>query len=349
MKYNVEALRSFVEQVSVAAGMVPEDAAVFADVMLQADLRGIKTHGLTKFRGYLRRAETGGTDISAQPMIERTASGTIRVDGRNGMGAGVAWKTMNACIDAARENGVACATVRNVTHHGIGGYYVMHAAKQGMIALEVCNTPALVAPYGGAKPVLGTNPLSVAIPTGNRPMLVLDMATSYVAKGKIALAIKEKQKIPADWALDAEGNFTTDPVAANTGTLLPFGAAKGYSIALIIELLCACLAGGNDSLHIPRVFEQPELPSDIGYFMCVIDISKFVELDIFEQRAGRIFDALKACPPSSGSSGVLTPGEIEEEQTQKNLRDGIEVTEATLQEFRELSEMYHIPMDFMES
>lgn len=348
MKFDVEALRKFAQEVSVAAGMKPEYAEVFVDCMIQSDLRGIRTHGLTKFRGYLKRVELGGSDIKAEPTLERTAPGTIRVDGNNGMGFTTAWKAMNACIEAARENGVACAAVRNATHHGFGGYYVMHAARQGMIALEVCNTPALVAPFGGAKPVLGTNPLSIAIPAGERPMLVLDMATSLVAKGKIALAIKEGRSIPADWALDADGNFTTDPVAANTGTLLPFGGPKGYSIALIIEILCACLAGANTSLQIPRVFEQPEIPSNIGYYMCVVDISKFVDPAEFEARMGMIYDALKACPPSPGSSGVLVPGEIEEGLTRKNLQEGIELNDATVQEFRELSERYHIPLELVE-
>lgn len=345
MKYAVENIRAFGVEVAVKAGMSRENAEIFLDNMLTSDLRGIRSHGLTKFRGYLARVEHGATDIKAEPVITKTAPSTLVVDGQNGMGSTVAWKSMEACISCARETGVAYATVHNASHHGFGGYYVMHAADEGMIAFEVCNTPALVAPFGGAKAFLGTNPVSVAIPAGRYPSLVLDMATSVVAKGKIALAIKENRDIPDDWALDAEGRRTTDPVAANTGALLPFGGPKGYAIALIIDVLCACLAGGHDSMSIPRVFENLDEPSGIGYFMGVIDISKFVPLDEFKRRADALFDALKACPPAEGFQEVLVPGEIEWNASLRNREEGIELSEPVLKEFSELAERYGVPFD----
>lgn len=346
MKCSIETIRRFGVDVSLKAGMSQENAEIFIDNMINSDLRGVRSHGMTKFRGYLKRVELGGSDIKAEPEITQTAPSTMVVDGKCGMGSTIAWKTMNACIDCARETGVAYATVKNASHHGFGGYYVMHAAEAGMIAFEVCNTPALVAPFGGAEPFVGTNPMSVAIPAGRHPMLVLDMATSVVAKGKIALAIKEGKTIPDTWALDQDGNFTTDPVAANTGALLPFGGPKGYAIGLIIDVLCACLGGANDSRHIPRVFEQPELPSNIGYFMGVIDISKFVDLDTFKARIDTMFDALKACPPSQGSNGVMIPGEIEYNAALQNREEGIELSEPVLAEFRELSETYGVAYPF---
>ena len=346
MKFKVATIREFGEAVAVKAGMPRPDAEIFIDNMIQSDLRGVRSHGMTKFRGYLTRVELGGSEIAAQPEITQAAPSVLTVDGRRGMGSTVAWKAMNACIERARETGTAFAAVKNASHHGFGGYYVMHAAEQGMLAFEACNTPALVAPFGGAAPLIGTNPMSIAVPAGRHPMLVLDMATSVVAKGKIALAMKEGRAIPDTWALDAQGNRTTDPVAANTGALLPFGGPKGYAIALIIDVLCACLAGANDSRHIPRVFEQPELPSNIGYFMGVFDISKFMELSAFRQRVAEMFDVLKACPPSEGSQGVMIPGEIEYENTRRNLAEGIELSEPVLREFRELSERYGVEYPF---
>ena len=346
MKFPVETIRTFGEAVSVKAGMSPENAKIFIDNMINADLRNVRSHGITKFRGYLSRVEHGVSDIRAEPTIVRTAPAALAVDGNNGMGTTIAWKAMEACIETARENGVAFATIKNASHHGFGGYYVMHAAEQGMIAFEVCNSPKLVAPFGGAKPLLGKNPMSIAIPAGRRPMLVCDMATSVVAKGKIALAIKEGRSIPYTWALDAEGRKTTDPVAANTGVLLPFGGPKGYALALIIDVLCHSLAGANDSQHIPRVFENLEEPSNIGYCMCVIDISKFLPLAEFQQSVDDLFDSIKACPPAEGSTGVLIPGEIEYAAAQKNREDGIELSEPVLKEFRELSEKYQVDYPF---
>lgn len=342
MNYPVDSIRRFGIAVSVKAGMTRPNAEIFIDTMLAADLRNIRSHGITKFRGYLSRVEHGVTDIRAEPVIVHTAPSTLAVDGRNGMGSTVAWKTMDACIETARETGVAFAAVKNASHHGIGGYYVMHAAEQGMLAFEVCNSPKLVAPFGGAKPLLGTNPISIAVPAGKHPMLVCDMATSVVAKGKIALAIKEGRSIPDDWALDAAGRKTTDPVAANTGVLLPFGGPKGYALALLIDVLCHCLAGANDSQHIPRVFENLAEPSNIGYCMCVIDISKFVPLQEFQQSVDALFDSMKSCPPADGSSGVLIPGEIEYAAMQKNLAQGIELSEPVQKELRELSEKYGV-------
>lgn len=346
MKYSVEMIRSFGEQVSVKAGMSPENAKIFLDNMIHADLRNVRSHGITKFRGYLARAEHGASDIKAEPNIVKTAPGTLVVDGNNGMGTTIAWKTMEACIEAAREVGVAFATVKNASHHGFGGYYVMHAAEQGMIAFEVCNTPQLVAPFGGAKPKLGTNPLSIAIPAGKQPMLVCDMATSVVAKGKIALAIKEGRSIPDTWALDAQGRKTTDPVVANTGVLLPFGGPKGYAISLIIDVLCHCLAGAHDSQHIPRVFENLEEPSNIGYAMCVVDISRFMPLEDFKQSADALFESIKACPPAEGFTEVLIPGEIEYRAERTNEKEGIELSEPVLRELRELSERYGVEFPF---
>lgn len=346
MKFPVETIRTFGEAVAERAGMTPENAKIFIDNMISADLRNVRSHGITKFRGYLSRVEHGVTDIRAEPTIVKTAPSALVVDGNNGMGTTIAWKTMEACMQAARETGVAFAAVKNASHHGFGGYYVMHAAEQGMIAFEVCNTPKLVAPFGGAKALLGTNPMSIAVPAGRHPMLVCDMATSTVAKGKIALAIKEGRPIPDTWALDAQGRKTTDAVAANTGVLLPFGGPKGYALALIIDVLCHSLAGANDSQHIPRVFENLEEPSNIGYAMCVIDISRFLPLDMFKDSVDALFDSIKACPPAEGSSGVLIPGEIEYEATQKNRTEGIELSEPVLQEFHELSEKYGVEFPF---
>ncbi len=346
MKYPVETIRAFGEQVSVKAGMTPENARIFIDNMIHADLRNVRSHGITKFRGYLARVEHGASDIKAEPTIVKTAPGTLVVDGNNGMGTTVAWKTMKACIETAREVGVAFATVKNASHHGFGGYYVMHAAEQGMIAFEACNTPKLVAPFGGAKPMLGTNPLSIAIPAGKCPMLVCDMATSVVAKGKITLAMKEGRSIPDTWALDAKGRKTTDPVAANTGVLLPFGGPKGYAISLIIDVLCHSLAGANDSQHIPRVFENLDEPSNIGYVMCVIDISKFLSPEVFGENADALFESIKACPPAEGFSEVLIPGEIEYHAEQTNQEAGIELSEPVLKEFKELSEVYDVEFPF---
>ena len=218
----------------------------------------------------------------------------------------------------------------------------MMAAKEDMIGFNICNSPAPVAPFGGAEAMLGTNPLSIASPSGKYPDLVLDMAASTVAKGKIAHAIKEGKQIPPTWALDREGNPTTDPAAANAGTLTPLGGAKGYALALIIDVICSCAAGGNDSRKIPRMFENPTEPSGVGYFMGAIDISKFCDIALFKARTDTMYDELKNGRTAPGFQEIMLPGEIEYRLMRENEKRGIEISGAVLEEFRVLAEKYQV-------
>lgn len=346
MKYQIEVVRKFAQEVSMKAGMSQEHAAVFADNLIGADLRGVRSHGMTKFTGYISRLQHEITDPKVEPTIERTAASTLLIDGNNGMGSTIAHKSMEACIEVAKETGVCFATIKRASHHGFGGYYVMDAAKQGMLAFEACNAAALVAPFGGAKPALGTNPISIALPAGKYPDFVLDMATSLVAKGKIALAMKEGKEIPDTWALDADGAPTTDPVKANVGALLPMGGPKGYALALLIDIMCSCLAGAHTSLTIPRVFENMEEPANVGYVMCVIDISKFVELDVFKAQVDAMFESMKATPPAVGFNGVMIPGEIEYNITEKSKVEGIELSAPIVEELRGLATTYDVAFPF---
>ena len=172
------------------------------------------------------------------------------------------------------------------------------------------------------------------------------MATSLVAKGKISLALKEGKSIPLGWAVDKDGNPTTDPAAANVGALLPVGGPKGYGLALMVSMLCCALAGGAMDVDIPRFWEETEKMTNIGYFMGAIDIAKFCPLEVFEQRAETLLASLKASRPAPGFDQVMIPGEIELNMTQKCLEEGIEMSEVSLKEFRELAERYNVGYPF---
>jgi len=252
---------------------------------------------------------------------------------------------MEKCMEKAKESGCCFATVNNGCHYGFGGYFPMKAAEEGFIGFCVANGPSMVAPFGGADPVLSTNPISVAIP-GSKTMFVMDMATSLVAKGKISLALKEGKSIPEGWALDKDGNPTTDPAAANVGVLLPMGGPKGYGLGLMVSLLTCALANSDFDTQIPRFWEQPEIPTNIGYFMGAIDISKFLPLEQFKANADMIFKVLKETRTAPGFSEVMIPGEIEKNLTDKNMAEGIDLSEATLKEFKELSERYGVEYCF---
>jgi len=198
MKFSVETVRKFGTEVFEKAGLSPKDAATSIDSLILSDLRGIRTHGTTHLKGYCDRLELGSTSTGAEMEIVETSPGTLVADAKEAVGMSAAMTVMERCIENARKNGCCFAAVKNGNHYGFGGYFPMKAAEAGMIGFCVANAPAMVVPFGGAEPRTGTNPISVAIPGGKYPPLVLDMATSIVAKGKISLAIKEgKTSIPA--------------------------------------------------------------------------------------------------------------------------------------------------------
>ena len=346
MRYPVEQIRSYCEEVWIKAGLSPEDAKVCVDVLLAADLRGQRTHGVTHMRDYCDRMVKGTSTPGADAEFALTSPTSYVVDAKYGVGMVVAPKAMKKCMEQAKISGTCFASIHNACHYGLGAYYPMMALEEDMIAFSFANAPALVAPFGGADPCLGTNPISVAIPAGKYPPLVMDIATSVVAKGRIHLAMKEGQSIPEGWALDKEGRPTTDPFEANVGVLMPFGAHKGYAMELIGSLLSFALSGADMDGKIPRPFECRDQFPNIGQFMGCIDISRFCPVEDFKARVDGMFAVLKACRPAAGSPGVMIPGEIEVRKTEEALRDGIDLSEAVLGEFREMSQTFGVPCPF---
>lgn len=346
MLYPIEQIRDFCEKVWVKAGLSEEDAKTCVDVLLAADIRGQRTHGTTHMKDYCERMRLGTAANGQDIEITKTSESTLVIDAKHAVGMVAAPKAMRACIEQAKKSGVCFASVHNGIHYGLGGYYPMMCLEENMIGISTTNAPALVAPYGGRDPLLGTNPVSVAIPAGRFPALVMDIATSVSAKGNIALAMKEGRDIPLGMALDKDGNPTTDAKAANEGVLLPFGLYKGYSIGLIISLLAFALGGAEMDINIPRFFEHPELEANCGYFMGCLDISRFTDVETFKARVDTMFELLKNCRPAKGSEGVLIPGEIEYYKTLKAQAEGIDLSEATLKDFKDMAETFGVPYTF---
>lgn len=346
MKYPVEQIRNFCEQVWEKAGLSHEDAISCTDALLAADLRGQRTHGTTHMKDYCDRILNGTVSTGSDIDIRQTSPAALVVDARHAVGMVAGAKAMARCIEQAKTSGACFASIHNSSHYGLGAYYPMMALKENMIGFSFSNTPALVAPFGGADPLLGTNPISIAIPAGKHPPLVLDIATSVVAKGRIALAMKEGSSIPEGWALDKNGAPTTDPAAANEGVLLPFGHHKGYALELVGSLLSFGLSGASMDTQIPRFFEQKEMTANFGHFMGCINISKFCDIDDFKARVDAMFDILKACRPAVGSMGVMIPGEIEYNMTAKTMAEGIDLSEPTLHDFREMAAVFGVEYTF---
>ncbi len=342
-RYSVAALRTFAERILVEAGLEPGEAALLGESLIEADLRGIGSHGLTRLRTYAQRVQTGVVQAGSVPRIVREAPGALAVDGCNGAGVPVGVTVMDWCVERARTQGSCFATVCNGNHFGIGAFFTMRAARAGMIGLAMSNAPASMVPAGGKRPLLGTNPLSVAIPAGTSPPLVLDMATSTVAQGKIILAAKEgATEIPGHWAVDENGQPTTDPQAALRGAMLPFGGAKGYAIALIIDVLCSALGGSAPSTGIHSFWDDFERPQNVGFFMGAWSIAHFMPLPEFHKRIDALFTTLKSSPPAPGFDEVCIPGEGEQRRAEQGRREGLAYAPAVMADLSALAQEYKV-------
>ena len=331
MNYRWETLKRFGVEVMVRAGLDPQDAESFMDGIILADLRGVSSHGITRLSTYSRRVASGVIAPKSSVSVLREKDGTLLLDANNSMGIPAACKAMERCIEKAGEHGSCFAAVCGGNHFGIAASYTLMAAEKGMIGFAATNSEASVVPTGGVKPMLGTNPLSVSIPAKRHGPVVLDMATSVVARGKVVLAQKNGQEIPGDWGVDKNGMPTTHPSdILQGGAMLPVGGPKGYGISLIIDILCSCVAGALNSRTTPHFWDDFEHPQNIGFFLGAIDIRGFLDLETFEERVDLLLDEFKACPPRAGVSEVMLPGEIEQRNCEQRRESGIPLTEAVI-------------------
>lgn len=347
MKVDYSTLKEFGIKVMVSAGLDQEEADIFVQSLLFADARGIGSHGMSRLVNYSKRVACGVITPHADIKVLKEGPATLAVDGCNGIGAKIAMQTMKKCIEKAKAAGCCVAAVKNGNHFGAGAFYSGYAAQQGMIAYVASNSEAAVVPIGGAVPMLGTNPMSIAVPSKRHRDFNLDMATSVVARGKVVLAQKEGHAIPEGWAVDKNGAPTTDPDAVmDGGSMLPFGGPKGYAISLFIDLMASALGGSLNGRNTSHFWTDYENPQNIGYFMVVIDPSAFLPEEEFLSRTDDIFDEFKNCPTAPGVREVMIPGEIEGMRQETAMKEGIELSEAVVQELRKVGEKYGVDAGF---
>ncbi|HTX88138.1 MAG TPA: Ldh family oxidoreductase, partial [Bacteroidales bacterium] len=254
-RFKREDLMNFIIRYMTKLGVPEEDARIVGKVLLCADIRGVESHGMHRLGSYYgSRLQKGYMNpLTPYKIITETPS-TALIDGGNGMGQVVSHKAMRMCIEKAKKAGIGAITIRNSNHFGIAGYYSLMALEEGMIGLSMTNSQPLVAPTYGRTAILGTNPIALAAPSGKERPFLLDMATSAVAYGKIQVYEKKKEHIPIGWGIDEEGQVTNDPSKIRPGghgALLPLGGMeitagyKGYGLAVMVEILCSALSGGN--------------------------------------------------------------------------------------------------------
>jgi LDH2 family malate/lactate/ureidoglycolate dehydrogenase len=324
-RYRHDDLFEFGSQVLERQGVPPEDAREVAACLTKAELRGVDSHGMVRLPVYARRVQAGV--VKARPSIAVTSSGTAAalVDGDNGLGPVVGARAVETAVNLAVEHGTGLVGVRNSNHFGPAAYYVEKAVARGCIGIAISNAPPNMAPFGGKHRFLGTNPVAVGIPAGEKPPLIFDASTSVVARGKIIVAAHAGQRIPEGWAIDSQGRPTTDAQQALAGAVLPFGGPKGSAISFIIDIFCGVLTGAAFAVHL-NTLEDLSTVQHVGHMFAAVRTDLFVPGDEFRRRMDAILGMLKSSPPAPGTERVLVPGEIELAHEAANRERGIALT-----------------------
>jgi len=321
-RYRREDVHEFCCAILEKLNVPREDAKQVGECLLQADLRGVDSHGMIRLPVYAERIRKGVVNPRPVPRIVRTSGATALLDGDNGLGAVVGSKAMEMAIEQAADAGISLIGAGHSNHFGIAAFYVQKAVRRGLIGCAASNAPPHMAPFGGCARFLGTNPFSVGIPAGREAPLIVDASTSVVARGKIIVAASEGKSIPAGWAIDRDGNPTTDAKAGLAGSVLPFGGPKGSAISLIIDVLCGVLTGAAFGLTL-NTLENLKAEQNLGHVFVAIRTDIFMTAGDFASRMDEILQTLKSSAPAPGIEQVLAPGEIERQNEARNRKLGV--------------------------
>jgi L-2-hydroxycarboxylate dehydrogenase (NAD+) len=353
--YPADVLHEFSERVLAAAGVPPDDAALAADVLLAADLRGIDSHGVARLRGYFDAVRSGRINATPEMRVVRETLTTATVDADNGLGLVVGPRANEMAMDKAVDAGSGWVAVRNTNHFGIAGYYALQAVERDLLGWAMTNSSALVAPLFGTARMLGTNPLAIAFPGDEEPPIVVDLATSAVAFGKIEIARRRQQRLPEGWAIDASGSPATDPQAVyDGGALLPLGSTrelgghKGYALAMMVDVLSGVLSGANWGPFAPAFAIEQTPPGSvgvgIGHFFGALRIDGFIEPDEFRRQVDHMVRTFRASPAAPGTGGPLVPGDPERQAAEERRIGGIPLLPPVAAELEALAVETGVPL-----
>ena len=339
-----ERLRDFVAAVFSKAGVPEDEAALIGESLTEADLTGVESHGVSRVPIYLKRIELGVVNAVARLDVLADLPGALVLDGCNSMGIVTGVRAMDLAIAKAETSGSVFVTIRNSNHFGVAAFFTRRALGKGMIGYAGSNAPSTMAPWGGIKPYMGTNPFSIAIPAGSELPVVIDMATSVVAQGKIIMAGKEGKPIPFGWAITKDGDPTDDPKAALEGTVLPFGGPKGYAVSLMLDVLSGVLSGAAFGPYLCNMWNDFKNPQNVGHYFTVLDVKKFLPLDEFKGKMDTMIRDIKASPRAKGVDEIFLPGEMEHRKREKRLVDGIPLGAKTHSDLVEIGARMNIQL-----
>lgn len=347
--FPAERLRAFTIETFLYFGVPLADAELAAEVLAAADLRGIDSHGVARLHTYFDMLQLGRINPKPNIRIVREKISTATVDGDNGLGLVVGPKANEIAMEKAEKAGSGWVSVCNTNHYGIAGYYVLEALKRDMIGWSMTNSTKLVAPLWGAERMLGTNPIAIAFPGLEEPPIVIDLATSAAAYGKIEIARRAGKPVPEGWIIDNQGNMSTNPMdMINGGALLPLGSDrehgghKGYALSAMVDILCCVLSGANWGPFAPPFALRQEIPvrsvgKGIGHFFGAMQIDGFMDVTEFKRQIDDWIRTFRATKPAPGTGGVLIPGDPEREAEAIRSKEGIPLIQAVVDDLLDIS------------
>ncbi|MBI3210311.1 MAG: Ldh family oxidoreductase [Candidatus Solibacter usitatus] len=335
-------LRAYALRMIEGVGVTPPQAALLADSLLEANLRGVDSHGMQLLNFYIEHMQMKCMDLTATGSVVSESGGTMLYDGGNGIGQVVSDLCCDHVIRLAQANGMALVSVRNSNHFGAAAYWAQKIARAGLIGMAFCNASPLAPPWQGKEPRLGTNPICMAMPGAPETGWLLDMATTTVAMGKIFKAyFSGEPAIPTGWAFDADGVQTTDTAKAFKGMPMPLGGYKGYGLAMMVEILVSVLSGGAMSTEVGGVRIRTR-PMAYGHAFIGIDVARFMPLDEFAQRMEHLVGMMKSSQPAPGFDEVLVAGEPEWRSKRKRLVDGIPLSKGVWAELEKTARLVNV-------
>jgi LDH2 family malate/lactate/ureidoglycolate dehydrogenase len=346
---DARALRGWTESLLQRIGTPADIAADVAEVLVASDLRGITSHGTARLEQYLKLVTAGVLDPAARPMRESGKPALGRFNADNGWGQHAARIATDDAIVRAQDLGAAISLVRNTNHYGIAGWYAMRIAQEGLIGVSLTNAAAMVAPTRARIPMLGTNPIAVAAPAGRFGMVVLDMATSTVPRGRIEVAARRGETLPTGWAIGPDGSPAVAPELALQGALHPLGGTeetggyKGYGLGLVVEMLTGVLCGAACGPAIMGLFSTAG-NSDLGQFFMAIDPSVAMLDESFEARLENLLEVLTSAPTVPGAAGpVLYPGKVEEDRAAYQAVHGVALDRSVYDSLSRIARQHALP------
>lgn len=341
-RYDWVELKDFCFEVFCQAGVPADNAKVFAESLIEADLRGVYSHGVMRTEIYLERIQKSMINLEAEIDVIHENEVTALVEGNNNLGVVVGNKALNLALEKAKSKGLAIVGVRGSNHFGTCAYYVKQALEQDIILIAMTNASQTMSPTGGIRPFIGTNPFGVGFPTKKSIPYILDMAPSVVAKGKIMVAAKKNEEIPHGWAVDKYGKSTTNPHEALNGSVSPIGGPKGYGLSMFVDILSGVLTGAGFGQYINNMYENFEEPQHVGHFFIAINIENFMPVNMFKDRLDLYISDIKSEPTVEGVDEILIPGEIEYRLSEEQKKNGIKLPDGIVHTLQEIGEKCNI-------